>query len=101
MLGSQETLEADCSDYIHLASDKHTTRKMLNEAQYYVFFPHSFTKSVKYVLHNYFDIEDKMIKHVKRLNSRYVIIRKKYPMSWASERERGLLNQDSDEDEPL
>ena len=34
----------------HLASDKHTTRKMLNECMYYVFVAHSFTKSVKYVL---------------------------------------------------
>ena len=82
----------------HVASDKHTTRKMLNESQYYVFFPHSFTKSVKYVLQNYFDIEDKMMKHVKRPNSRWVLIWKKFPMSWASEHELGLLNADSDEE---
>ena len=83
----------------HLASDKHTTRKMLNESQYYVFFPHSFTKSVKYVLQNYFDIDDKMIKHFKRLNSRYVLIRKNFPAAWASEHELGLLNADSSDDE--
>ena len=83
----------------HLASDKHTTRKMLNESQYYVFFPHSFTKSVKYVLQNYFDIDDKMIKHFKRLNSRSVCIRKNFPMSYCSEHELGLLNADSSDDE--
>ena len=71
---------------------------MLNESQYYVFFPHSFTKSVKYVLQNYCDIEDKMIKHFKRLNSRWVLIRKNFPMSWASGHEMGLLNADSDEE---
>ena len=71
---------------------------MLNEAQYYVFFPHSFTKSGKCVLQNYFDIDDKLIKHFKRLNSRWVLIRKKFPMSWASEREIGVLNQDAGED---
>ena len=84
---------------LHLASDKHTTRKMLNESQYYVFFPHSFTKSVKYVLQNYFDIDDKMIKHFKRLNSRWVCIRKNFPMSYCSEHELGLLNADYSDDE--
>jgi KaiC/GvpD/RAD55 family RecA-like ATPase len=82
----------------HLASDKHTTRKMLNECMYYVFFPHSFTKSVKYVLQNYFDIDDKTIKHFKRLNSRWVCIRKNFPMCWASEHEISLLNIDSDDE---
>jgi hypothetical protein len=72
---------------------------MLNEAQYYVFFPHSFTKSVRYVLQNYFDIEDKMIKHFKRLNSQVCyVFRKNFPMSFCSEREIGLLNDDSDEE---
>ena len=49
----------------HLASDKHTTRKMLNEAQYDVLFPHSFTKSRRYVLQNYLDIEDKQLNILK------------------------------------
>ena len=71
---------------------------MLNEAQYYVFFPHSFTKSVKYVLQNYFDIDDKMMKHFKKLSSRWVCNRKNYPMSWASEHELGLLNVDTDDE---
>ena len=56
---------------------------------------------MKYVLQNYFDIEDKMIKHFKRLNSRWVLIRKNFPMSWASERELGLLNADSDNENEL
>ena len=42
-----------------------------------------------------------MIKHFKRLNSRWVLIRKNFPMSWASEREIGLLNDDSDEEKYL
>ena len=71
---------------------------MLNGSQYDVFFPHSFTKSIKYVSQNYFDIEDTMIEHFKRLNSRYVCIRKNFPMSYCSEHEIGLLNDDSDND---
>jgi hypothetical protein len=81
----------------HLASDKHTTRKMLNEAQYYVFFPHSFTKSVKYVLQNYFDIEDKMIKHFKRVNIQVCLYSKKLSDElWQVNMRLGLLNDDSD-----
>jgi cysteinyl-tRNA synthetase len=71
---------------------------MLNEAQYYVFFPHSFTKSVKYVLQNYFDIDDKLIKHFKRLNSRWVLIRKNFPNELGKWAQIGLLNQDTDDE---
>ena len=62
------------------------------------FFPHSFTKSVKYVLQNYFDIDDKLIKHFKRLNSLYVCIRKNFPSCYCSEHEISLLNIDSDDE---
>ena len=56
-------------------------------------------KSVKYVLQNYFDIDDKLIKHFERLNSRWVCIRIYFPMCYCSEHELSLLNIDSDDDE--
>ena len=37
-----------------------------------------------------------MIRYFKRLNSRWVCIRKNYPMCWVSEHACALLNIDSD-----
>jgi hypothetical protein len=81
----------------HLPSDRHTTRKMLNESQYFVYFPQSSSSKIRYVLNNYLDIDDKVIKFFKRLNSRWVCIRKNFPMCYVSEHSCGLLNADDDD----
>ena len=83
----------------HLPSDRHTTRKMLNECHYFVYFPHSCGNKIRYVLSNYLDIDEKQMKYFKRLNSRFICIRKNFPLAYVSEHEVGLLNVDSD-DEP-
>ena len=83
----------------HLPSDRHTTRKMLNESMYFVYFPQSCSSKIRYVLNNYLDIDDRMIKYFKRLNSRWVCIRKNFPMCWVSEHACGLLNVDSDSED--
>ena len=82
----------------HLPSDRQATRKMLNESQYFVYFPQSSSSKIKYVLNNYLDIDDKMIKFFKKLNSRWVCIRKNFPMCWVSEHACALLNVDSDDE---
>ena len=82
----------------HLPSDRQATRKMLNECAYFVYFPQSSSSKIKYVLSNYLDIDEKMIRYFKRLNSRWVCIRKNFPMCFVSEHSCGLLNADSDDE---
>ena len=82
----------------HLPSDRHTTRKMLNESQYFVYFPQSSSSKIRYVLTNYLDIDERMIKFFKRLNTRWVCIRKNFPMCWVSEHACALLNVDSEDE---
>jgi nicotinamide riboside kinase len=82
----------------HLPSDRQATRKMLNECGYLVYFPQSSSSKIKYVLTNYLDIEEKMIKYFKRLNSRWICIRKNFPMCWVSEHACALLNVDSEDE---
>ena len=66
-----------CLITFHRASDKHTSRNILNQSQYYVFFLNSFAKSVK--SENHFDIDDTLSKHFKRSNSRWVLTHKHCP----------------------
>ena len=82
----------------HLPSDRQATRKMLNECAYFVYFPQSSSSKIKYVLTNYLDISEKMIKYSKRPNSRWICIKKNFPMCWVSEHACGLLNVDSDDE---
>ena len=82
----------------HLPSDRQATRKMLNECGYMVYFPQSCSSKIRYVLTTYLDIDEKMIKFFKRLNSRWICIKKNFPMCWVSEHSCALLNVDSDDE---
>ena len=82
----------------HLPSDRHTTRKMLNECHYFTYFPHSCGNKIRYVLENYLDLDDKLIKSFKKMNSRWVCVRKKFPQCFVTEHQIGLTNADSDDD---
>jgi hypothetical protein len=82
----------------HLPSDRHTTPQMLNESQYSVYFPQSSSSKIRYVLANYLDIDEKMIKLFKRLNSRWVCIRQNFPLCVVAEHGCGLLNVDGDDE---
>ena len=76
----------------HLPSDRHNTRRILNEVMYFVYFPASAGGKIKYVLTEYLDVDEQKIKYFKRLNTRWIVIRKNYPQCWASQHEVGLLN---------
>jgi Cdc6-like AAA superfamily ATPase len=81
----------------HLPSDRHNTRRILNEVMYFVYFPASAGGKIKYVLTEYLDVDERKIKYFKRLNTRWLVIRKNYPQCWASQHEVGLLNVDDGE----
>jgi Cdc6-like AAA superfamily ATPase len=82
----------------HLPSDRNNTRRVLNEVMIFTYFPASAGGKIKYVLQNYLDVDEKKIKYFKRINSRWLCIRKHYPQCWISQHELGLLNQDSDDE---
>ena len=82
----------------HLPSDRQATRKMLNECGYLVYFPQSSSSKIKYVLTNYLDLEEKMIKYFRKLNSRWICIKKNFPQCYIAEHECGLLNVVSDDE---
>ena len=73
-------------------SDRHNTRRILNEVMYFVYFPASAGGKIKYVLTEYLDVDEQNIKYFKSLNTRWTVIRKNFPQRWASQHEVGLLN---------
>jgi energy-coupling factor transporter ATP-binding protein EcfA2 len=64
----------------HMAADKNRTRTILNESTKIVVFPRSMsTKSLEYVLGQYYDLTKKQIERIKKLPSRWVLINRDFP----------------------
>lgn len=65
----------------HLINKSHETRTVINESQNYTFFPYSgSTKAIKYLLSEYIGVEKSMIVRILNLDTRWVTIKKTYPM---------------------
>ena len=89
-----------CIVTMHLPTNGRETRRILNEAHAYVYFPHSAGGKIKYLLQEYLDIDKQMIRYFKGCHSRWCCIFKNYPMAYMLEHEIGMLNTaDSDSDE--
>ena len=84
----------------HLPSNRSDTRRILNECHSFTYFPRSSSAKIKYVLTEYLGLDKHQIASFKRKNSRWVSVIKNYPGIYVSEREMGLLDQDSDDDLP-
>jgi hypothetical protein len=82
----------------HLPTNGLFTRRILNEAHCYVFFPHSAGGKIRYLLQEYLDIDKHMIKYFKSANSRWCVIYKNYPMAYMLEHEIGMLHANEDDD---
>ena len=78
----------------HLPTDGRSTRRILNEAQAVVYFPHSAGNKIRYLLENYVGVDKKQITRFKRMNTRAVTIFKNYPQVYMTQHEIGLLNDD-------
>ncbi len=77
----------------HLASDYKNTRKILNECNSIVFFPAAgATHNISYVLRQYFGLDNKNIKQLLKLPSRWVMFRKNYPQCVLYQKGVFLLN---------
>ena len=83
----------------HLPTNGRDTRRILNEASSFTYFPHSATAKFKYFLTEYVGVDKKMITYCKKQNTRAVTIFKNYPMCYLCEREVGLLNAAEDDDD--
>ena len=84
----------------HLPTNGRETRRILNEAHAYVFFPHSAGGKIRYLLQEYLDIDKKMIRYFKNANSRWCCIFKNFPMAYMLEHEIWMLHaNDDDEDD--
>lgn len=71
----------------HLPTDKGTTRRILNEAHYIVYFPSSGqVRGINYLLENYVGMDKKQIKMIKGLGSRWACIYKHFPQYILTER---------------
>ena len=77
----------------HLPTNGKDTRRILNEAHAVVYFPHSASGKIKYLLTEYLGVDKKMIAHFKWANSRWCCIFKNYPHIYMLEHEVGLLNE--------
>ena len=76
----------------HLPTHGKDTRRILNEAHQVVYFPHSASGRIKYLLIDYLGLDKKMVAYFRRQNSRWCCIFKNYPQIYMLEHEIGLLN---------
>ena len=82
----------------HLPTNGLFTRRILNEAHCYIFFPHSAGGKIRYLLQEYLDIDKKMVSYFKNANSRWCCIFKNFPMAYMLEHEIGMLHANEDDD---
>jgi len=80
----------------HLPTNGRETRRILNEAHQMVYFPHSASGRITYLLCDYLGLDKKMIAYFKRQNSRWCCIFKNYPQIYMLEHEIGILNDLND-----
>ena len=83
----------------HLRTNGRDSRRVLNEASSFTYFPHSANAKIKDFLTEYVGVDEKMITYFKKQNTRAVTILKKYPMCYICEREVGLLRAADDDDD--
>ena len=81
----------------HLPTNGKDTRRILNEAHQVIYFPHSASGRIKYLLIDYLGLDKKMVQYFRKQNSRWCCVFKNYPMVYMLEHEIGLLNHLDDE----
>lgn len=79
----------------HLPTSGNDTKRVLNETQKIVIFPHSLGgRSLKYLLESYLGMDKGQIKKLRKLRSRWVCINKTYPMTVVSEKNAYTITSD-------
>jgi hypothetical protein len=81
----------------HLPTNGRESRRVLNEASSFTYFPHSANARIKYFLTEYVGVDKKMIGYFKKQHTRSVTIFKNYPMCFMSDHEVGLVSAFDDD----
>jgi hypothetical protein len=77
----------------HLATAPNLKR-ILNECNWYCYFPQGSTRSVHYVLEAYLNVDKLMIKKIRATHSRWAVITNNYPQACITEKAIFLLGDD-------
>ena len=80
----------------HLPTNGKHTRRILNEAHTVVYFPHSASGRIEYLLIDYLGLDKKIVQYFRKQNSLWCCIYKNYPRIYMREHEIGLLNHVDD-----
>lgn len=81
----------------HLSTGGKDTRIILNEAHSVTYFPHSGSiHGINYLLEKYVGIDNKTLKQLKKIKSRWITIMKGYPQIILSEKDIFLLSSMDD-----
>ena len=81
----------------HLPTSGKDTRRILNEAHQVIYFPHSASGRIKYLLIEYLGLNKKMVQYFRKQNSRWGCIFENYPVVYMLEHKIGLLNHLDDD----
>ena len=82
----------------HLPTAGKDTRRILNEAHFIVYFPHSGSaRQLNYLLQDYIGLDKKDIKKLKNSKSRWATIFKNYPMIAMTEKDIFIVSSNDDE----
>jgi hypothetical protein len=76
----------------HKPADKKRTSCILNSCHSIVYFPYGVTRSTKYVLESYFDIDKKKIDELKKFKSRWMCVSRQVPRMFIGEKDIGFLD---------
>jgi predicted AAA+ superfamily ATPase len=82
----------------HLPTNGRDSRRILNEAHCFVYFPSSASGRIKYFLQEYVGLDKRTITYIKKQNTRWCCIFKHFPQVFVLEHEVGLLNTLNDDD---
>jgi hypothetical protein len=87
----------------HLPTDRGFTRMMINEAHYVIYFPSSgLGRQTKYLLTDYLGMDNKLIKKIRRMKTRWALVSRNYPLFIMTQHcvsMRDEYDSDSDDDD--
>jgi len=81
-VGRKLELNIIITNHLIIPNDRNFARTIMNELQYLTVFPRSgSTYQITYVLKNYFGLSKRQISRITQLDTRWVTIKKSYPMA--------------------
>ena len=81
----------------HLPTDRQFTRRILNEAHWCVYFPHSgIGRQTTYMLENYLGLSKDLITKIRRMKTRWCCVFRNYPMFYMTERYLSLISEEDE-----